>query len=335
MIKQYAITPDAFEAGVLKEMFPPGVVLLQLLRGICNHGLLANLHGADWMREVVRQKRDPSMPPDVWSKVESCLNQLYDMNRLVIHPKTHEVDGDVDFQWLKRARDCQTASTEPCFDVVFASDVVLGCSDIHEETFVALSQALDCPQWESRKQSGTLLKTESALRQVLKPFLRYARQVVLIDPYMTCRLDRFFNTVEHCADLLGKSHGTQVPGRIVIHAGDPAVFGQEDLRESAEERLNRWGEAAQPVVRQWGHSIQVSLWAKKPGGPKVHDRFLITDQCGISIPSGLDFLPDERAASANTTTWNVLDRNVVRETLQHYHHARSPFKYLATRKFGG
>jgi hypothetical protein len=219
---------------------------------------------------------------------------------------------------------------------VFASDVVLGCSDIKDEALVPLSKALESPQWESRQQSGTLLKTESALRKDLRPFLRYARQVVLVDPYMTCRNDRFFNTIQHCADLLGKSHGKQVPGRIVIHAGDPEQVGPEEHREPVEERLNRWEQSLQAVFSQWGHSIQVSLWGRRPSGPKPHDRFVITDQCGVSVAGGLDFLPDALASQANTTEWTVLPHARALEIQQRsYHHAKSHFKYLGTRKVGG
>lgn len=336
MIRQYAITPDAFEAAVIKEMTPPGVVLTQVLRGLCEHGLLANLQGGDWFREISRHTRDPAMPRDAWNRVEACLKRLHDMNRLVLHPRSSHGAGDEDFRWLKSALDRQVAASEPCFDAVFASDLVLGCSDIKDEAIIPLSKALECPQWEGRQQSGTLLKTESALQKELRPFLRYARQVVLIDPYMTCRNDRFFNTVQYCADLLGKAHGTQVPGRIVIHAGDPMAFGPVEHRESVTQRLDRWQEALQPVVSHWGHAIQISLWGRKPGGPNPHDRFIITDQSAVSIAGGLDFLPDDQASRANTTNWSVVphaDAVVIQQC--HYHHAKSPFQYLDTRKVGG
>ncbi len=336
MIRQYAITPDAFEAAVIKEMIPPGVVLTQVLRGICEHGLLANLQGGEWFREISHHTKDPAMPRDAWNRVEACLKRLHDMNRLVMHPRSGHGAGDGDFRWLKTALDRQAAASEPCFDAVFASDVVLGCSDIKDEALVPLSRALECPQWESRQHSGTLIKTGAAFRNALQPVLRYARQVVLVDPYMTCRNERFFDTVQHCADLLGKSHGTPVPGRIVIHAGDPEVFGPEEQREPVEARLNRWEQLLEPVVGHWGHAIQISLWGKKPGGPKPHDRFVITDQCGFSIAGGLDFLPDALASQANTTEWTVLPHARALEIQQRdYHHAKSPFKYLGTRKVGG
>jgi len=335
VLGQYAITPDAFEAAAIKEMTPPGVVLIQILRGLCEHGLLANLQGAEWIREVSRQKMDPAMPTDAWNKIEACLKRLTDMHRLVIHPKSSPGAGDKDFHWLKSAIERHAASSDPCFEAVFASDVVLGCSAMKEDVLVPLSGALECPQWAKRQQSGTLLRTESALREVLQPFLRYAQQVVLIDPYMTCRHEKFFNTVQSCADLLGRAHGTQVPGRIVIHAGDPDGFGLDEHRESAEQRLDRWEKELQPVISRWKHCFQISLWGKKPGGPNPHDRFIITDQCAVSVPGGLDFLPDAAASRAGTTEWTVLPHLRALDIQQgDYHHAKSPFRYLGTRKVG-
>jgi len=333
VLAQYAITPDAFEAAAINQMSPPGVVLIQLLRGLGEHGLLANLNAGDWIRQVCRNKSDPRMPYDAWIKVEACLNRLTDMNRLVTHPRgPGGLEGD-DFCWLKRVLARNSADGHSPFAAVFVNDDVLELSELANEVFVNLSKALECPQWESRQRSGTLKKTEPELRNALGPFLKHARQTILIDPYMTCRSDRFFNTVQHSADLLGRGHGKQQPGRIIVHAGDPMVVGPEEHREPIEKRLERWEEALRPVCNQWGHTCQVSLWGRKSGGPNPHDRYVITDQAGVSVAGGLDVLPVDQAVRAMTTDWAFLSPKRVTEIVQtEYHHAKSPFQYLGTCK---
>lgn len=286
------------------------------------------------MQQVSRQKTDPAMPREVWHDIEACLNRLKDTNRLVLHPKGASDAGNDDYRWVKCALERQTAAGGPLFNAVFATDVVLECSEIQDDALVPLSKALRCTQWQDRLRSGTLLKTESSLQNALRPFLRYARKVVLIDPYMTCRNDRFFNTVQHCANLLGRGYENETRGAIVIHAGDPMFFGREEHREPVADRLNRWEDALRPVVDYWGHSCQVLLWGQKPGGPRPHARYIITDHhCGVVIEHGLDFLPDKESSLANMTEWSVLGHKRVASILQgDYHHAKSPFKYLGMRK---
>jgi hypothetical protein len=64
---------------------------------------------------------------------------------------------------------------------------------------VPLQMALDHDCWLDRPKSVRFAKTEVELKTHLKPLLRYAEKVSLIDPYLTCRNERFFNIVQCCA----------------------------------------------------------------------------------------------------------------------------------------
>jgi hypothetical protein len=131
---------------------------------------------------------------------------------------------------------------------------------------------------------------------------------------------------------LGKHDGQQSAGTIHIHAGDPAVVGPDDLRESVDDRLARWEAELTPLASYWGHTFRVFLWGRKPGGKQFHDRHIITDQCGLDAPGGLDFLPDSEAERANQTTWSLLEpKNVRRILLDDFHYSKSPFRYLNSR----
>jgi hypothetical protein len=328
MLYHYAITPEVFEPSAINEMKPAGVVLVELIRGICENGLLADLNAGHWMTRVRSQQKLADIPPAVRDRVESCLNVLHNRNRLIRHPagsKSHEAD---EFRWLRWSLERHQANS---LSGIFSSDDYIAMSGLTDEILVKLSMALDADCWTGRKRSVRFAKTESHLRSCLGPLLRYAQKLTLIDPYMTCRESRFFNTVQHCADLLGNHDGRVSPGVIHIHAGDPETVGPDEHHESKSDRLDRWKRELGPVARHWGHCFRVLLWKRKRGGASFHDRYLITDQCGVDVPGGLDFVPDVDEDRANSTTCSVLEAEQINAILlDEFHHHKSPYEYLGS-----
>jgi hypothetical protein len=118
---------------------------------------------------------------------------------------------------------------------------------------------------------------------------------------------------------------------IQIHAGDPLNEKEDDLREPAKDRLDRWEQELKPVVAHWGHKIDVSLWRNNPGGKPFHDRYIITDQCGISAPGGLDFGDDPTRAIL--TSWAWLEPSIISDILlKEFNPSTSPYKLLGSRR---
>ena len=61
----------------------------------------------------------------------------------------------------------------------------------------------------------------------------------------------------------------------------------------------------------------------------MHDRFILTDQCGISVPGGLDC---RTHSHANSTDWSLLDEDVRRRRWNEYDPAASLFKLIGNRE---
>ena len=328
MLYHYAITPEVFEPSAINEMKPNGVVLVELLRGMCENGLLADLHAGRWMTQVRRFQGQAGISREVRDRIQTCLEVLHNSNRLVRHPAGSSVFDNDDFRWLHWSIERHQAN--PLF-AVFSSDIYLELSGLVDDILIPLSGALDAECWTCRQRSVRFKMTESNLRDCLAPLLAYAQKVTLIDPYMTCREERFLNTVQHCAFLLGRHDSTITPGVIHIHAGDPETDGPKRHHESTNERLERWKQALKPVARQWEHSFRISLWKSKPGNSNFHDRYLITDQCGVKAPGGLDFLPDEEEQRARITTWSSLEADQVTAIVhEEFHPQKSPYKRLGS-----
>lgn len=332
MLYHFAITPDAFEPSAIPQNSREAMILVELLRGIADNGLLANLHAGAWHRTVKGHYDVDAVAPDLRDKLRTCLNLIHDRRRLIRHPAGTERPEDDDFRWLHWALERHRADAAYPFKGVVATGAYVELSGIQDAVLMPLQRILDHSCWQHRPKSIRLPKTEVQLKSALIPLLRYAERVTLIDPYMTCRKERFFNTVQHCAALLGKHDGQQQRGLIQIHAGDPFADGDDTHKERANDRLDRWEQELKPVITHWKHKVEVTLWKNNPGGKSFHDRYIITDQCGISVPGGLDFCDDPERA--NLTSWSWLEPPIIADILlREFNPSKSPYQRLTSRQF--
>jgi hypothetical protein len=331
VLYHFAITPDVFEPALLTATSRESVILVELLRGIADNGLLANLQAGAWHTQIRSQFDMPSFSPDIRDKLRSCLTVVDNRNRLIRHPAGSVLPADDDFRWLRWAVERhQSDATYPMKGVV-STDAFMELSEIANPVLVQIAGVLDHPCWQDRPKSIRFPKTKPELQKALKPLLRYANLVTLIDPYMTPTKPRFFDTVQYCADLLGSHDGQQRRGLIHIHAGDPMHLGDIADKETAANRLDRWERELQPVIAQWKYQFEVFLWRNQPGGKAFHDRYLITEQCGISAPGGLDFEDDP--TRANLTSWSWLEPAIMRDVLlNEFHRTKSPYQFLGSRR---
>ena len=331
MLFSFAITPDVFEPWAINDTNREGVIVVTLLRGIADNGLLANLQNGLWLTDVRRIQDEDKASPDLRHKINTCLSVLHDRHRLVKHPKGSHRDEADEYRWLFWALERHQSAAANQFHGIVATEEHIEWSGMADGALVPLPQALDSPCWQNRPRSARFLKTDVELRRYLTPLVRYASVVTLIDPYLSCRegKERFFDTVQHCAALLGNRDGRQEPGEIRIHAGDPLDDTEPAHREPAADRLARWKTKLEPVVAQNGHSFRVSLWANKAGGKNFHDRYILTDQCGVDAPGGLDFVTD--ATRANLSGWRLLEHDEVVDILtREFHERKGPYRYLGT-----
>lgn len=330
MLYHFAITPDAFEPAAVPATSREAVILIELLRGIADNGMLANLHDGAWQKTTTDAFDRETTDPALRDKLSACLGVISDRNRLVRHPASTIYRDETDFCWLHRAVERHRTDPAYPFQGIISTDDYVQLSEIAETALVPLHQALDHNCWQGRSKSARFTKTEGQLRGHLKPILRYAQKVVLIDPYLSCRKERFFNTVQHCADLLGNRDGQRRRGLIHIHAGDPQNDPESTHRESPNDRLNQWAKELKPVIAQWGHKFEVFLWKNRPAGKTFHDRYLVTDQCGVRAPGGLDFVED--ATRANISSWSWLEPDEIQEIVhREFHRSKSPYVFLGSR----
>jgi len=323
MLYEFAMTPDLFDASVADTDSSAGVILIELLRGIAENGLLANLHKDRWLRHV-SETRITSLSPSLRDKLIACLSVLYDRHRLVRHPKRMNGDPGSDLDWLNLA--LESHQRIPFHAIVLSQPLIEGCGQ-KCEAFVEFFASLDSAQWNGRrKRTLTLTKSDADYRTALAPILRHARSLSLIDPWLNSHESRYFDTVTICSNVMGQRGHARLQGRIHIHAeaGQQKPYGRNII-----EYLDAWEQKLHPLIAADNHRFKVFLWEALPGSQSLHDRFILTDQCGMSVPGGLDC---RRYSHANSTDWSLLDEDVRQLRWTEYDPTVSPFKLVGERE---
>src|SRR5262249_46667352 len=146
MLYHFAITPDVFDPAALKVSSPESVILVELLRGIADNGLLADLHAGAWHTQIRGKSGIGSCLPAVRDKLLSCLTVIHGRNRLVKHPAGSVQPAD-DFCWLRWALERHQADVTYPMKGVVVSDAYIGLSEIVDPVLVPLPGVLDHQCW--------------------------------------------------------------------------------------------------------------------------------------------------------------------------------------------
>ncbi len=320
MLYEFAMTPDLFDSAFLDHTDEGGIILVEILQGLTEFGLLANLHKDRWIRHV--EERANSLSPALKPKVLSCLSVLADRHRLVRHPKCTSGHPNSDEDWLNLALDSH--DKVPFHAIILSQALMDGCDSECSE-FVEYFESLYSSQWsDCKKRTLMLTKSPTDYFSNLTPILRYARSLALVDPYLNPEESRYFNTIEICSKLLSNRRGyDRLPGRIDIHADAK----HHTRNRSIDNCLSEWENKLRKLVDEDNHKFRIFLWEAKPGSESMHDRYILTDQCGLSIPGGLDCRSDSHP---NSTDWNLVDEEVRCKRWENYHPSTSPFNLLAS-----
>jgi hypothetical protein len=192
--------------------------------------------------------------------------------------------------WLEQALEAH--HTEP-FHAILTQVPVDGQAEVITP---AVDRELNNPRWHLPTIDLTT-KTASALADQLAPLLRMASQIVLVDPYFEADKAGY---PEVLSLLIERAISGRSPKRawpevtVMTGVGDrerpsSATPVEEQLRREAVHRCSK----AEKLLRGWvpkGLKIKFLCIAQFANGDQVHNRLLLTDVGGASIPYGTQAL---------------------------------------------
>ncbi len=283
LLAEYAVTPDVFDVTSYNSEEVCGLHLQTLKEVLLNEGLVRDLRNGDWARLFAGSDRPWHL------RAKELLKKLMKQNRLVTFPAVSAVAPTSDAEWCDEA----LTSHEGCaLSGVIVSDALgegYGANPV-----VSTVGRLPCAAWwASRSPSLRLQRNLGAYGAGLELVLRHANSIMLIDPHFDLLENRYRDAVT----LLTGAGGRTPAPFIEIHR--VAWYG--DSRDKRPQSANVEG-ALRPALTTAaapsGLTFKVYLW------DDFHDRYLISDLVGISLPHGFDTTTEANAM----TIWNRLGR---------------------------
>jgi hypothetical protein len=167
---------------------------------------------------------------------------------------------------------------------------------------------------------------EREYREILKPILRHAKRIELVDPFLSLK-DRNFKIVEICTVVLRDFSRVSTTRQIHLHTWEKSEYASS---ADAVGVLDAWADRLGDLKRQTGVDFQFKVfrWKRQPNGARMHDRFLLTNQIGFMVGNGFDC---GNGLETQTTTWGLLDEGTWQKRREELLEGKSPYELLGER----
>lgn len=286
LLREYAITPDVFDQSCYPHQASCDAELRSLKEVMLTEGLVRDLRTGEWRRLFVNDERP-------WHRRgKELLKKLAQQNRLMPFPPTLGGAPADDSQWCREA--LGTHRVLPFTGGVIVTESVKAAFQ-NEPLVARIDRLANAPWWATRSSSVGLRRSMKEYLENLDPVLRCANSVMFIDPH----LDPARPGYGEFAHLLEAAGRRSPAPAIEIHRVCYEGSGPNRVFHTNNNFERRFREALQASVRAAGLSVEVFIW------DDFHDRYLISDLIGISLPNGFDTTTDP----TGVTRWTRLGTN--------------------------
>lgn len=282
MLDEYALVPDVFERAAYSNPAYIEMCLPHLKELLFEEALVRDLYDGGWSAYCLA---------NVGSLHRLCkeiVRKLVQKNRLHRFPRQNGTAPATYLDWCQEA--LATHDIEPLRGIIAAHATKQQISD---PKVASIEKLTGTNWWQARSPSLTVdRKTEDYLR-VLGLILKQANSLMFIDP----NLDPSSYNYREFALLLTPLAQRWPRPRIEIHRSFCKGDGPARTFPSQADWKSAFYLLGDQLAAQ-GLSAEVFFW------DDFHDRYLITDVIGISVPAGFDI----SAKPNDLTTWGRLGR---------------------------
>lgn len=285
LLAEYALTPDVFDSTAYSSEEICGLRLQALKEVLLHEGLVRNLRSGEWARVFDDSSR-------AWhQRGKELLKQLRKHHRTVLADATRPTPPQTDAEWCLEA--LGSHASRPLAGVITTD--ATAAPHAGKVTVSSVNRLTSAPWWTARSPSLRLGRTLTEYQAALASVLRHANSLIFIDPFID-PTDR--HQYGDLIRILASLEARTVKPLIEIHRA-AWYGGGNDKRPRVNELVSVLQPSLQAVAKSADISVEVFLW------DEIHDRYLITDLIGISLPYGFGTTTAPNAR----TTWTRLGSN--------------------------
>lgn len=302
MLREFAFSPDvffpaAFGVRTAEGEFIPAenhghLALASLWKGIERFGVIRDLAGGGWGRALDNRRED------LHARSRELLKKLRLDGRIVPTAAYMAASPAAEMDWLAEALASHIA--EPEIAQFFGTDEF--CSSVkaadHQQLPRGISKIPFCSPFSGGGCSIKVARNVVAYINALRPLIKYSRSLMFIDPYLDLQAANYQDFLVLLKDIatINPSVDIELHRQIrPVHGGQIRSAG--DWKQSFDQVLT-----ADPVLDNL--NIKVFIW------DEFHDRYIVSNLMGISVPYGFD-----TTKKVEATRWSMLspqDANDVR-----------------------
>jgi len=284
MLTEYALVPDIFDSTCYSNPDLCGIYLQSLKEPLLQEALVRDLRSGEWGAYISRNLQNLHIKTkEIYTKL-SIQNRLRPFNpSLNSAPATYH-------DWCLES--LASHQVESLTGIITSSSLINSFQN--DSAVASIEQLSAAPWWQNRSPSMRLCRNTSNYLVSLKLILGHANSFMFIDPHLDPSQRRYkdFN------QLLQSIQRTVCTPQIEIHrvcyvGSGPArqIISNTDWEQAFRSSLPSSLFSAKI-------SVEIFIW------DDFHDRYLITDIVGISMPNGFDTSNNPR----DITTWTRLGR---------------------------
>jgi hypothetical protein len=293
MLAQLALIPDVFDVQASGQPEVHRFALGILKDYLLEEGVVRDLRNGEWSQQF----QQPSHRLHVVAK--EFIETLAKQSRLCRMPtaQPNAPRGELeDAEWYYEA----LASHEqiPLVGIVAGDPAAWGGTE--DPLLTRLDRLQESSWWKSRSCSCRLRRDTNDYLNCLKQILHHANSVTFIDPYIDLqkRYDGKASRYEGFGKLVLAASRRDVQPRITIHCMIGKLkLGDNSTRQHNLAESQKRFDALIPQLIHANSTVNVFVW------DNFHDRYLLTNQIGISMPNGFDIAKYEE-----WTTWTRVSR---------------------------
>ena len=285
LLADYAITPDVFDTTSYSSEEVCGLHLHTIREVMMNEGLVRDLRAGQWRALFSNSGRS-------WhSRAKEIVQKLATQHRLIESPAVLPSTPTDDSGWCAEA--LASHAQKSLIGGVIATQTVKNA--YRRESLVGRIDRLSGAGWWVNRSSSIRLDRKLAdYRQHLGPILNCANSLQFIDPHLQPGQRGY----KSFARLISGAGRRRPAPRIEIHRACYEGMGRNRQIIDDGEVEHIFHSALTRPLQAAGLSAHVFIW------DEFHDRYLISDLIGISLPNGFD----TTSRRDDITTWTRLGR---------------------------
>jgi hypothetical protein len=284
MLKEYSLIPDIFDHTQYSSEVICGLQLNNIKCLVMHEGIASNLCYGAWSKYLHTNK-------ERFHKAGiELIKSLRTGNRLTRRPQSGGAVPATDVEWTIEALSSHTSNSLDGILVAHSN-----AQNFLEQQIVSSIETLEsCDWWNNRSESVRLLRRTIDYKNVLKLLLKNANSLMFIDPHLD--ITRSGYSEFHEMLLAAERSNHNLNPKIEIHRVCYYGSGPKKVIESNQNWETSFKRVLSPILQPKGLKVEVFIW------DNFHDRYLISNLIGISIPNGYDVTTDPN----DFTTWTRL-----------------------------